>query len=356
MKEYNSGADRAETVTPAICARKSVESTAPRLVTRGESSTPPSPAPLDRKHLSYAILTDWLNFTVRLKPTTSKRKYDEALSWLFVRLELATGLTLSPQHDRNKGLNGWKESYSLGNSGAMMGRGGQRDTLLFTFSGDACSGIASDRWDELANLLDEYDATITRWDGACDDFRGEHSVDFALDLFRSGAFSTGGKKPSVQQHGDFISGTDTRGRTLYVGSRKSGKLLRIYEKGKQLGDALSPWVRWELELHNTDRVVTTDVLRNPAQFIAGAYSCMGWISGEVTRIPTFRNLQKAGYDCLTRYCRESYGKHINAMLAVEGSAEAVVQKLARTGLPARLSRERPADVSKALRSSEPEDE
>lgn len=45
---------------------------------------------------------------------------------------------------------------------------------------------------------------------------------------------------------------DGRGRTFYVGRRENGKLLRVYEKGKQLGAENSPWVRIELELHNKD--------------------------------------------------------------------------------------------------------
>jgi DNA relaxase NicK len=50
-----------------------------------------------------------------------------------------------------------------------------------------------------------------------------------------------------------------------VGKRKNGKLLRVYEKGKQLGDESSPWVRWELELHNRDRVIPWEVLLEPVQ-------------------------------------------------------------------------------------------
>ncbi len=47
--------------------------------------------------------------------------------------------------------------------------------------------------------------------------------------------------------------------------------MRIYEKGKQLGDPESPWVRWELELHNTDREIPFDVLLQPGRYVAGAY-------------------------------------------------------------------------------------
>ena len=41
---------------------------------------------------------------------------------------------------------------------------------------------------------------------------------------------------------------DKLGRTLQIGCRSSDKLLRAYEKGKQLGSANSDWLRLEVEL------------------------------------------------------------------------------------------------------------
>lgn len=47
---------------------------------------------------------------------------------------------------------------------------------------------------------------------------------------------------------------EEEGRTLYVGSRKSRAFVRIYEKGKQVGDDSRPdWVRFELEVKPGDR-------------------------------------------------------------------------------------------------------
>ena len=41
---------------------------------------------------------------------------------------------------------------------------------------------------------------------------------------------------------------DKLGRTLQIGCRTSDKMLRAYEKGKQLGDKNSDWLRIEVEL------------------------------------------------------------------------------------------------------------
>lgn len=86
-----------------------------------------------------------------------------------------------------------------------------------------------------------------------DDFDGLITLAQAKEWFEAGDFHSGkGYSPSGEYIDDFGSG---KGKTLYVGSGKTGKVLRIYEKGKQLGDPQSPWIRWELELHNKDRVL-----------------------------------------------------------------------------------------------------
>lgn len=63
---------------------------------------------------------------------------------------------------------------------------------------------------------------------------------------------------------------------------------------------------------------------------------MGWIHGETSRIKTFKNTAAIGYDSLTHYLRQAYGRHLNIMLAVEADPEKILQKLIRPGKPARL--------------------
>jgi len=63
---------------------------------------------------------------------------------------------------------------------------------------------------------------------------------------------------------------------------------------------------------------------------------MGWISEEQSRIRTLQKTAEIGYDSLTYWASVAYGKHINVMMEVEGSAEKVVEKLRRSGLPSRL--------------------
>ena len=213
--------------------------------------------------------------------------------------------------------------------------GGQNNTAFLSIPGEACHSDPS--WQNLILLIrDKLKGKITRWDGAVDDYEGKHSVDLAVQAYINGKFNAGGKMPSCDQRGNWII-PDGRGRTFYVGKRENGKLLRIYEKGMQLGAKWHPWVRWEIEFHNVDRVIPWDVLLEPGKFVAGSYpNATGWIQAEMSRISTIQNTTRISYDYMTACTSTSYGKHLNVMLEVEGSAEKVLKKLVRDGIPKRL--------------------
>lgn len=324
----------------------------PRLVIRGESSSETPPPEVGeryeiiarsggRGHIvtipepristpSRAAITDWLNCTFPLEESP------EALATLFHQFTGIAGDEFAPMAEVGKGFHGWRRSFDLGNSTAKLGIGGQRGKALLSLPGTACARISLDAWPQLVALLhDHYNATITRWDGAVDDYIGARNVEWAVEQYLTNGFSTGGNRPSCSQQGDWIGDGET-GRTFYVGKRKNGKLLRVYEKGKQLGDPTSPWVRFELELHNRDRIIPWDVLLNPGGYVAGAFPCLSWITEDANRIRTTKNSLQIAYDTLTFHARRGYGRLINVMLKQEGSAEKVVEKLIREGIPARL--------------------
>lgn len=97
------------------------------------------------------------------------------------------------------------------------------------------------------------DGKISRIDLAHDDFKGEYSsFDWANEQESNDMFllPKTRNRPACTIAGEFKHGDpQNKGLTLYVGSRKNGKVIRCYEKGKQLGDKSSPWFRSELEIH-----------------------------------------------------------------------------------------------------------
>ncbi len=277
----------------------------------------------------FAAITDYLNCTFPFKTDTAN------LANFFRALAAVAGEHFLNVRNCGRGMNGYERSYDLGEDGAKFCCVGQRDTALLMLPGKVCHTIPD--WEKLIILLrDQYGARITRWDGAVDDFEGIHSVNWAAEQYKSGQFNNGGNKPSCRQNGNWIE-PDGSGRTLYVGKRKNGKMLRVYEKGMQCGGNDDPWVRWELELHNVDRVVPWDVLLFPGKYVAGAYpKALSWIQDEMSRIRTVQKETELSYNHLVKCASTAYGRLLNVMLEVEDSPEVVMEKLCKPGLPKRL--------------------
>jgi len=294
----------------------------PRQVIRGEIHN-------DHPH-AYSAFIDWLNFTFRWHLTTGEsfRAFDEELRECF-------GFGLGAC--RNKGHLNYKESWVLGDDLGFFATGGDSvgGTSFVTISGKGCHTIA--HWGRVHDFIARHKGRITRIDLAYDDLEGLRDVAFALSLYLSGQFSTNaGRPPSGQLIDDFDSG---KGKTLYIGNRKNGKLLRVYEKGKQLGDAASPWTRWEVELHNKDREIPLRIIYEPSRFLAGSYPCMDWASSfQSSRIKTVQETARIGLDVLLKHCRLSYGKLIWVMRDVlDYTPEQIVQALSVEGYPERLN-------------------
>lgn len=275
----------------------------------------------------YAAITDYLNCSFPFM--------NGDLPSLFCDFIDCLGDQFSGIKDRNKGFNGWDNSFQLGSSSTILAYGGQNDTACISIPGSACHMVPS--WQNLIYLLrDKHKGKITRWDGAVDDFEGVHSVDDAVAMYKAGMFNTGGRNPECSQGGNWIEPNGS-GRTFYVGTRENGKMGRIYEKGMQLGEKWSPWVRWEVEMHSDNRVIPWEVLLEPGKYVAGAYpKATGWISKEMQRIRTVQKTAEISYDYSTRCASIAYGKLLNVMMEVEGSAEKVIEKLIRDGIPKRL--------------------
>lgn len=275
-----------------------------------------------------AALTDYLNTTFPFNYST------ENIIELVQHFRLFLGEMFDHLPSRKGGLHGYQTSYNIGKTGGLFAFGGQRGTALVSLPGSACALIED--WHSVYHLFYEIlKGRITRWDGAVDVFDGSPSVDQAVEWYKAGQFTAGGNKPSCSQQGNWID-DDGSGRTFYIGKRKNGKLLRVYEKGKQLGDSSSPWVRWELELHNRDRIIPWEVILEPGKYLAASYACMDWVNDKQERIRTTQQATTISYQHLTKYARQAYGPLINVMLQVEGSPEKVIERLQRSGSPARL--------------------
>lgn len=229
---------------------------------------------------------------------------------------------------------------AFGGNNTVVDRDGQevtkRPRMQFYITGDGCARVKD--WERVYRVLSEELShcypRITRVDIAYDDHDGRRDTDFARDLYMAGAFAGNGRPPK----GQYIDDMDTgQGCTMYVGTRQTGRYLRVYEKGKQLGDPNSRWVRWEIELSAKQYDIPLQVLVRARETLAGSYQCLDWISNAKLIIQTAQKREKIEFQTLCMHGRRSYGKLIHYMISRRGmTPDQVVDQLMMTGVPGRL--------------------
>lgn len=299
------------------------DSDAPRTVIRGETG-----------EVRLAII-DWISFSIPEEANLSIRDIHDCIR----DFANAPEIQLVPSDHGRFGFQqaahftipGVPEPTLLG----LIAWGGesQRNRTYVSMSGTWCARLND--WEAFASILARWNVTITRVDIAHDDHAGTRSILDMTELYLSGAFNRGGRRPKARPAGDWIEDLGD-GRTLYIGSRKSGKLCRIYEKGRQLGDKESPWVRIEVQLTNKDRYLDIDILTNPETYLAGCYPVLERLSAQPKRIKTSKLIASKTLEQLTEHASIASGRTINALLAQGLSNDEIVNRLVRPGLPKRL--------------------
>ncbi len=168
-----------------------------------------------------------------------------------------------------RGLLGFGQAWSFVSCGVPLARyaaGGDamRGRAMLEVSGAACEGVAA--WSELIEFAEAREGRLTRLDVALDTERV--TVDAARAAWEAGEFAGAGRRPTARLIDDLGCKS---GRTLYVGKRGNDRFLRVYEKGLQLGQAASRWVRVEVELLAKTTVLPLGAIADAEAFFAGAY-------------------------------------------------------------------------------------
>lgn len=206
-------------------------------------------------------------------------------------------------------------------------------------SGAGCSRMLN--WSRFRTVLESWtEAKLTRVDLAVDCLEGEFSVEDARDWYLADDFRAGtsGAMPRHSLIGDWL-GQPKHGRTLEVGRRENGKMCRVYEKGRQLGDQASAWTRFEVELRNNDRDLPMDILTRPDVYFVGAYKCLERVldaAGE--RIATHQKEGEIALEVMKGHACTSYGQVLDVLRVMGLSAEEICKEIARPGVPRRLER------------------
>lgn len=283
---------------------------------------------------------DWVNFTADEKDYwfgMSCLSDEECIDRVSVKCQEIFGFGITRQRDT--GANFYKRSYVLGDGYGMVCHGGQRSTVLVLLSGEGCAA-AKHGWEQrLYHFLTVQcgnRAKLTRVDCAHDDYDGStYSVDRADADFDSGKFNCGGRMPNHEYRGNWKR-PNGKGRTVYVGNRANGKFCRVYEKGRQLGDKNSEWVRIEVEFKAIDRQIPYEILLEPGQYLAAAYPAFNWISEHQERILTTQKKTEITYAAMLDFAKRQMGAIVNVIATIEGSAERAIEAIRRDAIPGRM--------------------
>lgn len=283
------------------------------------------------KHVEYRMpaeneiaVIDWVNFTFGIETMGDKywqedeyildtHRYTAAIDSLEADLEHIFGFTTSSC--RNSGLNFYQQSYVLGEDFGFICIGGQRNTVLIMINGRGCN-FAKFGWElRLYNFLvtKAKRPKLTRVDIAHDDFEGKHiSVDWGNMQDGLGGFQLGNRAPNIEHKGNWRR-PNGKGRTLCIGSRDSGKYLRLYEKGRAEGDPNDNWQRAEVEFKSIDRVLPFDMLLAPSEFFIAAYPCFRDLAQHLQpeRIETISKTAQINFQSAIENLKHQYGKYIN---------------------------------------------
>lgn len=211
------------------------------------------------------LSVDWLSFTVK-----DGMSYLDVVSYFGLRMEdFQTGLngrygyksriqhSICPIHVLYDGMDGMGVHVDISGSavGYFLNAYKEKRTCDMTPFGELSYSVESFDSTVLADLLKDImdKGQLTRLDLAVDDFGCRYySLEELTDIFNSGLYVSKFRKWKLNM--EKCKGYTT-GHTIYLGSRTSEIMFRIYDKKleqnskKECEQVENPWVRWEIELH-----------------------------------------------------------------------------------------------------------
>ena len=305
--------------------------------TKPRANIPRSGSPGD------GALVDYLSLTVHGASELLAAMGEEDFAAKFVAALCGRECGLTAGEFTGNGFQGYTNSaHVIACTGEIVGRigvGGNNDTVHFSISGAGCEVIND--WQRVQNGVLTLGARLTRVDLAWDDVAGEifnprdlHQQIIAgeLDVRAVGP----GKPPKTR----FIDDHGHRtGTTLYAG-RKGHKELCIYEKGMQLGDRDSRWVRCEVRFWNKRADLPASMLTQPLAYLRAAYNVCEAIPANCSdRIRTVKAKVEANAMAWARWMNTQVGASVRLLFSAMGreqASEFLQDCIAREGVPGRF--------------------
>ncbi len=252
---------------------------------------------------------------------------------------------------QSNGRNGYETALLIGNveqnrNYGFIAYGGhqQKGSVMFHLTGEGLV-MARDGWEKkLYQWLKKHErlARITRVDISHDMLWGGYTLDEAVRDWANDCYTVRQTRPHGERQGvDWLSGTK-KGRTFYIGSKKSSRILYFYEKGKQLGDEDSEWVRVELRQRNKDYIIPLDVLLYAGDYLCSAYPYLSKVLNyDFSEQYAFERVKKTNgiaLDHVLKYAKMQVSPAIQMLKNLGFDEQEIVEKLfnEKAKLPKRL--------------------
>jgi hypothetical protein len=268
----------------------------------------------------------WLSFTF-------SREIDEDDEELAQSFFAATCLTSKLGAASKKTLAAYHATKGnrLTSTGSILLHLPQRANSMIIISGSDCALIKD--WSRVREYINRLsNCRISRLDLAVDVPSGLTLNDI-YDAHSADLFSIKGQSPSILPIGDFVNDNGFA-RTINIGKRENGKILRAYEIGRKyfLGNAQA--IRLEIEFNGSTRNISFDAITSPLPFFCGAYPFLQSFSdGNIVTTDLRKKERCANYRTLIEHARYSYGPLVNLMREIELSDASIVDLISRPGYP-----------------------
>lgn len=307
-----------------------------------------------RRGLNSPAFIDTISFTVQesafrdLDDDLKQKSSFDCVMAAIIQVSQCMGfkpvLEISGRNGYTNGLQFGDKEQQRNFGFVCWGGANQQETIMFHFTGEGLSYARQD-WEKLLFMLLKkcgHLAKITRIDISHDFLHGQYNIEQAVLDWKADKFTVRQTKPQAEMQGtDWLSGTK-KGRTFYIGSKKSSRILYFYEKGKQLGDEESEWLRLELRQRNKDYIIPFDVLLYAGDYLCTAYPHLAQIlSYDFSEQNRFQRVKKANgvaIEHVIKYAKMQVSPAIQMLKTLGMDSEEMVKALFndKAKLPKRL--------------------
>lgn len=311
-----------------------------------------------RKSSTSKVFLDWLTFTVNVDAFLKFNAYksftddDIARAMSFV-LEGIFGKGFGITKKNGYGMYFHKESFIVGDNMGVFCIGHRNNRFLVSISGDGWLNADFDAAQKLHAFLcqlDQHggDVRISRVDIAADYYTDGPSHSQFEEAYHRGEFvrqqrhlNSKDAWPNYQVFGCVHTNRGIQaGITDAIGVRTSDLYLRRYDKGRQLGDPNSPWVRVELEIKNKDTLIPLDILLHPETYFCQYPWLRNLKNSTAEKLETKRQRAEITVDASKKIIKTQFGKYLRVLRGLADSDEELLNQLEsdEDEWPARLAK------------------